>query len=110
MCFSTFLSLAGNSGSPYLCKVQQPQEQCYVFLSVCVVFTCETMVWLPIFGIFNVCSDVDACDCTRGLYGHLSVDSLEVDSGRKSLAARGTRTRVIIISIAPRRCDAVEIV
>ena len=28
------------------------------------------MVWLPVFGIFNVCTDADACDCTRGLYGH----------------------------------------
>ena len=28
------------------------------------------MVWLPMFGIFNVRTDADACDCTRGLYGH----------------------------------------
>ena len=28
------------------------------------------MVWLPMFGIFNVRADADACDCTRGLYGH----------------------------------------
>ena len=28
------------------------------------------MVWLPVLGIFNVRTDVDACDCTRGLYGH----------------------------------------
>ena len=27
------------------------------------------MVWLPVFGIFHVRTDVDACDCTRGLYG-----------------------------------------
>ena len=28
------------------------------------------MVWLPLFGIFNVRTHVDACDCTQGLYGH----------------------------------------
>ena len=28
------------------------------------------MVWPPVFGIFNVRIDVDACDCTRGRYGH----------------------------------------
>ena len=28
------------------------------------------MVWLPVFRIFNMCTDVDACDCTRGRYSH----------------------------------------
>ena len=58
-------------GSPYLGMAQQPQEQRYPFLSECTVFSCvQTMVWLPAFGIFNVRTDVDACDCTRGLYRH----------------------------------------
>ena len=36
-------------------KAQQLQEQRYPFLSVCAVFSCvRTMVWLPVFGIFNV--------------------------------------------------------
>ena len=36
-------------------------------IGVHVVFSCvQTMVWLPVFGIFNVRTDVDACDCTRG--------------------------------------------
>ena len=42
-------------------KAQQPQEQRYPFLSLCVV-------WLPVFGIFNAHSEFDACDFTRGLY------------------------------------------
>ena len=34
-------------------------------------FLCvQTMVWLPVFGIFNVRSDVDAYDCICGLYRH----------------------------------------
>ena len=42
----------------------------YPFLSKCAVFSCvQTMVWLPVFMIFNVHTDVDASDCTRGLYG-----------------------------------------
>ena len=57
--------------SPYVGKAQQPQEQRYPFLSVCAVFSCvQRLVWLPVFGIFNMHTDVDACDCTRGLYGH----------------------------------------
>ena len=28
------------------------------------------MVWLPVFGNFNMHSGVDACNCTLGLYGH----------------------------------------
>ena len=28
------------------------------------------MIWLPVLGIFNVRTDVDAYDCTRGLCGH----------------------------------------
>ena len=55
--------------SPYQSKTQQPQEQRYPFLSVCAVFVCvQTMVWLPMFGISNVRTDVDACDSTQGLY------------------------------------------
>ena len=42
-----------------------------LFLSACVVFLhVQTMVWLPVFGIMNVHTDVDACDCTRGLHEH----------------------------------------
>ena len=62
------LSLAGNSGRLTWVRLQQPQEQCYPFLSVCAVFLCvQTIVWLPVFGIFNVCTDVESCDYARGL-------------------------------------------
>ena len=51
-------------GLLYLGKAEQPQEQHYPFLSLCAVgFIVQTMVWLPVFGIFNVHTD-DACDCT----------------------------------------------
>ena len=57
--FSTSLSLAGNLGPG---KAQQPQEQRYLFISYqCVqYFHVQTMVWLPVpvFGIFNVRTDV----------------------------------------------------
>ena len=69
-----FFVPCGNFGSPYLGKSQQPEEQRYPFLSVCAAFSCvPTMVWLPVLGIFNVRADVDACDCTRGLYRHQSL-------------------------------------
>ena len=47
----------------------KPQKQCYPFLLMCAVFLCvQTMVWLPAFGIFHFCTDVDRCDCTQGKY------------------------------------------
>ena len=50
-------------------KIEQPQEQCYPFQSVCAVFLfVQTMVRLLVFRIFDV--PIDACDCTLGLYGH----------------------------------------
>ena len=61
----------GKFRSPYLDKAQQLQEQCYPFLSVCAVFpSVQTIVWLPVFRIFNACTDVDAFNCTGGLYRH----------------------------------------
>ena len=75
--FMFFFVPCGKFGSSYLGKTQQPQKQSHPFLSVCAVFSCfkkkekeKRMVWLPVFGIFNVSTNVDACDCTRGLYGH----------------------------------------
>ena len=34
------------------------------------MFKQTVVLGLPVFGIFNVRFDVDACDFTRGLYGH----------------------------------------
>ena len=52
-------------------RLQQPQEQRYPLLTVRAVFSCvQTKVGLPMPGVFNVHTDVNACDCTRGLYGH----------------------------------------
>ena len=46
---------------------QQPQEQSCPFLSVCVVYSCvQTVVWPPVSGIFNMHTDIEACDCTPG--------------------------------------------
>ena len=49
-------------------KIQQPQEQHYLFLLVYTVFFVhiQIMVWLPEFGVFNVRAHVDACNCTQG--------------------------------------------
>ena len=55
------------------------------------------MVWRPVFGIFYVRSDVDACDCTRGLYGHGKNLHWKLTLGEKSLAASGTQTRISIV-------------
>ena len=54
----------GELGLPYLVRRSSLPSSA----TVCAVFLCvQTMVWLPVFEIFNVRTDVDACDCTRGL-------------------------------------------
>ena len=46
---------------------QQPQKPRFPFLPLCAVVVCvQTVVWLPVYGNFNVRTDVDACDCTLG--------------------------------------------
>ena len=55
--------LRGKFGSPYLdMQRQQRQEQRYSYLPAYAAFSCvQTMTaWLPVFGIFNVRTDVDA--------------------------------------------------
>ena len=65
------LSLVGNSGHLTWVKLQQSQEQCYSFVKRRAVVSCvQTKVWLPVLGLFNICLDVNVCDCTQGLYGH----------------------------------------
>jgi len=56
------------------------------------------MVWLSVFGVFNVYTDVDACVCIRWLYGHRKRLCTGSWPGKQSLAAPGTRTRVSIAS------------
>ena len=43
----------------------------------------QTMVWLPVMGILNVRTDVDACDCTRGCTDTIRESALETDSRRE---------------------------
>ena len=70
-CFSLLLLFFLLTWVVFLGKAQQPQEQRYPFLRVCAVFLCvKTMVRLPVFWIFNMCTDVDACNCTWGMYWH----------------------------------------
>ena len=60
---------------------------------MCAVFPCvQTTVWLPVFGIFSMHTDVDACNCTQGLYGHRKTLYWKLTLGEKSLAASGTET------------------
>ena len=43
----------------------------YPFPSACAAFSrVKAVVWLPVFGVIDVRTYVDARDCTRGLYGH----------------------------------------
>ena len=94
--FNNSLSLAGNSGRLTWVRQQPQKEKRYPFLAVCVAFSCvQKMVWLPVFGILT-CTDVDAYNCTRGLYGHRKRVCIGSCLGEKSRATPGTRTRVSI--------------
>ena len=65
---------------------------------MCVELSCvQTMISLPVFGMFKVRTDADACDCTRGLYGHRTRVHWKLTLGEKSIAAPGTRTHVGIV-------------
>ena len=89
-------------------KAQQPQEQCYPLLLVCAVFLCvQTKAWLPVFRIFNLCTDVDACNCTQVLYGHCKSLHWKLTLGEKSLAAPGIQTHIsIVLGFSARRCTS----
>ena len=86
-------AVAWNSGHFTWVRLQQPQEQRYPFLTMPAVFSCvQAKVWLPVLGSFNVHTDVNACDCTRGLYGHRKRVGTKSWLVEKSLGAPGNRT------------------
>ena len=59
------------------------------------------MVWLPVFGIFNVCTGFDAGSGTQELCTNAVGESaLIVDAVRKkSVSAHGTQTHVGIVPV-----------
>ena len=61
--FSTSLNLAGNSVC-LTARAALPVPKCAVMSCI------RIMAWQPVFGIINMRTDVDVCDCTRELYGH----------------------------------------
>ena len=68
--FSCVLSLAGNSSRLTwvdTATVRAPLYRSYQYVHC---FCVQTMVWLPVFWSFDVHTDLDACDCTQGMYGH----------------------------------------
>ena len=98
--FSTSLSLAGNSG--LLTSVRHSSHIWAMLpipknpISVCSIFMHQNNN-MGASVIFNVCTGVDACNCTRGLYRHHTRESaLEVDPERKFPAALGTQTHISI--------------
>ena len=85
------VQFVGNLGCLTWVRLQQPQEQCYPFWAVCAVFLCvQTMVCLRLLGIFNMCTSVDASNCTWGLYKHWKrICTISWLWEKKSLAALG---------------------
>ena len=74
--FFISLSLVGNLGGPtQLRHSSRKSSTIYRFLLVCAVFPCsQTIVCLPLFGIFSVHLDVDARTFTLRLHTYCKVD------------------------------------
>ena len=70
--------------SPHLGKAQQLQEQCYPFLSACVVFSCvQIMLWLPVFGIWMCAQVLMHVIAHGGCMDTVRESALGADSGRE---------------------------
>ena len=86
-----------------VCAVFRPLlSVCAVFrplLSVCAVFPCvQTMLRLPVLGLLTCAHMLMQAIAHGGCTDTVRESALKADSGRQSLVAPGTRTRV---SIAP---------
>ena len=105
--FVFFSTPCGKFGSLYLGKAQQPQEQRYPFLSVCVqcfrvskqwygcqIWDLGIWDWDWDFGIRNVRTRLIA----GAVYGNSESLHWKLTLGEKSLVAPGNRTRVRIFA------------
>ena len=72
---------------------------------------CSIFVWpnngtAAVFGIFNVHADVDACDCTRWLYGHHKRVCTESSLWKENLLPHlGTKTHVNTVPVFSVGCS-----
>lgn len=68
-CTSLFLHLVGNLGLPDLGKATATtRAESYPILPLCAVLSfVHTMGCLPVSGMFNPCSEADACSCVQDL-------------------------------------------
>ena len=78
-----------NAGKASCDRDTQPNLRCVLGVSVFHTSSNSDLDYSP---IFNVRTDVNACDCTRVCTDTVRESALKVDSGRKSLAAPGNRT------------------
>ena len=71
----------GKFGSPYLGKTTAAARAALSFLQRVQHF--QTKVWLPMLGVLNVHTDVDARDCSQGCADTVRESALKLGSGRK---------------------------
>ena len=70
-CYNTSFTPYGKFGSPYPGKAIAAASAALPIPNSRAAFSCvQTKAWLPMLGIFNVRTDINTCDCTRGLYRH----------------------------------------
>ena len=69
------MSLAGNSDRlSWVRNSSRKSSATHSYQCVyCFRLHIQTMVRMSVFGIFNVRTDADVCDCTRGHYGHRNI-------------------------------------
>ena len=94
--YTISLSLVKNSGHLTLVRHTSCRSSAIpIPIRVCNIFVCPNNgIWLPEFGIFSVCADVDSCDCTQDFTDTVRESALEVDSGRKIPCRTGDSNRL----------------
>ena len=70
----------GKHTHQHQCTHEKSQTVAAIFIVCSWKYCAQTMVWLPLFEIFHVCTDVDACECAHTVRAW----ALEADSGRKN--------------------------
>ena len=79
-------------------RVSTPWTGCPLLWERAVLTCVHTVDWLPVLGMFNVRTDVDACHCTRGLLATDTVteSALKMDWDKNRLPHRGIKPASVL--------------
>ena len=64
--------------------------------SACSIFVCQTVAWLPVFGIFNMCADADDATAGGGCTKTTRESAVKADPGHEICCCIGERKPVSV--------------